>query len=125
MLYNSYSARSYAAPLYIDIKKTVITRQPTGEEEQEEEDYPKIFIGEVSLWMLGQANCTSLPSSVCFDAVSAECNQVILLHMQVPIMLRSDYCSLKDHSDKELTDLGECPYDQVGAGIGLEQDDNM
>ena len=28
-------------------------------------------------------------------------------------MLRSSYCSLFDHSDKELTDLGECPYDQV------------
>ena len=34
--------------------------------------------------------------------------------VQVPIMLRSSYCSLFDHSDKELTDLGECPYDQVG-----------
>ena len=28
-------------------------------------------------------------------------------------MLRSSYCSLFDHSDKELTDLGECPYDQA------------
>ena len=28
-------------------------------------------------------------------------------------MLRSSYCSLFDHSDTELTDLGECPYDQV------------
>ncbi len=32
---------------------------------------------------------------------------------QIPIMLRSSFCSLFDHSDKELTDLGECPYDQV------------
>jgi DNA-directed RNA polymerase II subunit RPB2 len=32
---------------------------------------------------------------------------------EVPIMLRSSYCSLFDHTDKELTDLGECPYDQV------------
>ncbi len=38
----------YAAPLYIDIKKTVITRVPNGEAETEEESYPKIFIGEVS-----------------------------------------------------------------------------
>ena len=28
-------------------------------------------------------------------------------------MLRSTYCCLNEHTDKELTDLGECPYDQV------------
>jgi len=33
---------------------------------------------------------------------------------KVPIMLRSEYCSLHDHTDKELTELGECPYDEVG-----------
>lgn len=33
---------------------------------------------------------------------------------KVPIMLRSTYCMLAESSDKELTDLGECPYDQGG-----------
>ena len=33
---------------------------------------------------------------------------------QVPIMLRSMYCILSDSNDRELTDLGECPYDQGG-----------
>ena len=33
---------------------------------------------------------------------------------KVPIMLRSDYCSLHGHTDKELTELGECPYDEGG-----------
>ena len=33
---------------------------------------------------------------------------------KVPIMLRSQYCSLHDHTDKELTELGECPYDEGG-----------
>ena len=33
---------------------------------------------------------------------------------QVPIMLRSSYCSLSGLDDRELTQLGECPYDQVG-----------
>ena len=28
-------------------------------------------------------------------------------------MLRSDYCSLHDQDDVQLSDLGECPYDQV------------
>ena len=32
---------------------------------------------------------------------------------QVPIMLRSGYCSLNERSDKELTEMGECPYDAV------------
>eukprot|EP00898_Chlorokybus_atmophyticus_P001664 jgi/Chlat1/2499/Chrsp175S02370 len=33
---------------------------------------------------------------------------------KVPIMLRSTYCSLYDNTDKDLTELGECPYDQGG-----------
>ena len=33
--------------------------------------------------------------------------------VQVPIMLRSSYCSLDNMSEKEITDVGECPYDQV------------
>eukprot|EP00850_Spirogloea_muscicola_P001602 SM000006S19367 [mRNA] locus=s6:367911:375533:- [translate_table: standard] len=33
---------------------------------------------------------------------------------KVPIMLRSNYCTLNDVSDKDLTELGECPYDQGG-----------
>ena len=33
--------------------------------------------------------------------------------VQVPIMLRSSYCSLDSMSEKEITDVGECPYDQV------------
>lgn len=33
---------------------------------------------------------------------------------KVPIMLKSQYCVLKQHDNKGLTDLGECPYDQGG-----------
>ncbi|KAL4423802.1 hypothetical protein ABPG75_001103 [Micractinium tetrahymenae] len=32
----------------------------------------------------------------------------------VPIMLRSDYCNLSGKSERDLCDLGECPYDQGG-----------
>ena len=32
----------------------------------------------------------------------------------VPIMLRSDYCNLADRSERDLMELGECPYDQGG-----------
>lgn len=34
--------------------------------------------------------------------------------LQVPIMLRSSYCTLYQQSEKDLTELGECPYDQGG-----------
>ncbi len=33
---------------------------------------------------------------------------------KVPIMLRSEFCILWNLADKDLTDLGECPYDQGG-----------
>eukprot|EP01087_Luapelamoeba_hula_P007555 TRINITY_DN1846_c2_g1_i1.p1 TRINITY_DN1846_c2_g1~~TRINITY_DN1846_c2_g1_i1.p1 ORF type:complete len:1191 (-),score=165.77 TRINITY_DN1846_c2_g1_i1:149-3694(-) len=33
---------------------------------------------------------------------------------RVPIMLRSKYCMLADANDKNLTEMGECPYDQGG-----------
>ncbi|CAK0786330.1 DNA-dependent RNA polymerase II [Coccomyxa viridis] len=42
---------TYAAPLYVDIKKTIITRQPDGEEEEIEETYPKTFLGEVPIML--------------------------------------------------------------------------
>lgn len=35
------------------------------------------------------------------------------LLLQVPIMLKSLLCSLRDVSDLDLMGLGECPYDQV------------
>ena len=33
---------------------------------------------------------------------------------QVPIMLRSSYCSLFQKPEKDLNELGECPFDQGG-----------
>ncbi|XP_045792607.1 DNA-directed RNA polymerase II subunit RPB2-like [Trifolium pratense] len=33
---------------------------------------------------------------------------------KVPIMLRSSYCTLYGKDEKDMTDLGECPYDQGG-----------
>jgi hypothetical protein len=34
-------------------------------------------------------------------------------------MLRSSLCSIRDMADKELMDVGECPYDQVGDALLL------
>ncbi|CAI5462463.1 unnamed protein product [Closterium sp. Yama58-4] len=69
---------TYAAPLYVDITKTITTRGEDGEEEVSTEQADKVFIG------------------------------------KIPIMLRSNYCTLHNATDKELTELGECPYDQGG-----------
>ncbi|KAI5079014.1 hypothetical protein GOP47_0006685 [Adiantum capillus-veneris] len=33
---------------------------------------------------------------------------------KVPIMLQSSFCNLLNYNDKDLTELGECPYDQGG-----------
>jgi DNA-directed RNA polymerase II subunit RPB2 len=69
---------TYSAPLYVDVTKYVTRKSDDGEDEMEQEDMPKVYIG------------------------------------KVPIMLRSSYCTLYQNSDKDLTELGECPYDQGG-----------
>ena len=69
---------TYAAPLYMDLKRSTVTIDADGIEDEEEEEFSKVFLG------------------------------------QVPIMLRSTYCILSESNDRELTDLGECPYDQGG-----------
>ena len=55
----------YAAPLYVDIKKTIITRQPDGEEEEIEETYPKTFLGEVGVSPDGMDPCAHR-TQLCF-----------------------------------------------------------
>lgn len=114
--------------------KTVITRTRADEEggepqqESEEEEFPKVFVGEV--WspldsphsyllcccLLAYFSCNLLAVALhrnlsavqlCWEPLKLKCLP------QVPIMLRSTYCCLNEHNDKGLTDLGECPYDQV------------
>ena len=69
---------TYAAPLYLDLTRVTKTYDADGNEDEEEEQLPKVFLG------------------------------------QVPIMLRSTYCILSESNARELTDLGECPFDQGG-----------
>lgn len=75
---------TYAAPLYMDMRKRtieLIENPATGEVEEAElevEELSKVFIG------------------------------------KVPIMLRSKFCVLSGLTDKDLIELGECPYDQGG-----------
>lgn len=86
-----YLYYSYSVPLYVDMKKEVRVADPNHpsnlgvenlaemvwEVEQADENYQKVFIG------------------------------------NVPLMLKSDYCTLNGEEDAELERMGECPYDQV------------
>lgn len=65
---------TYAAPLYVDLKK-IIQRENASSEERR---FDKVHIGDI------------------------------------PIMLRSAYCLLSEMSDRDLTELNECPLDPGG-----------
>ncbi|KAJ3360468.1 DNA-dependent RNA polymerase II, partial [Kappamyces sp. JEL0680] len=83
---------TYSVPLYVDMKKEIRSADPNHPEnmgvesltdmvwevEQADEDYQKVFIG------------------------------------NVPLMLRSEFCTLYGQEDAELERMGECPYDQGG-----------
>jgi DNA-directed RNA polymerase II subunit RPB2 len=83
---------TYAAPLFVDMKKTVAVADPSHpsnvnvtdpslmyfEEQEETEEITKVFIG------------------------------------KVPIMVKSTFCILNGLTDKDLHELNECPYDQGG-----------
>lgn len=38
---------------------------------------------------------------------------------QIPIMVRSQFCTLHGLSERETYDLNECPYDQVNTSLDL------
>lgn len=76
---------TYAAPLYVDIERRTITRKMKVEEGEE----PEVVDEDV------------------------EQHPKIFLG-DIPIMLRSDYCNLAARSERDLCELGECPYDQGG-----------
>ena len=118
----------YAAPLYVDIKKVVRTTAPGevgGAVSEDIEEYPKVFIGEVRFkpclcWGTRITRWTPAVHVEVACPVHAAAAPDCTTHTshpqtcwrQVPIMLRSDYCSLHTQLDN-LADLGECPYDQV------------
>lgn len=64
-------------------------------------------------WVVGYCTACTVPR------VPACAVPHALYRMQVPIMLKSDFCTLSDYTtDKELTDVGECPMDSVRAWKG-------
>ena len=70
---------TYAAPLYVDMRKRVVEVNSGGDEQElDSEELSKVFLG------------------------------------RVPIMLHSQFCVLNGLGERDLIDLGECPYDQGG-----------
>lgn len=70
---------SYAAPVFVDIKREVYQVNNDGERTLTREDnYYKVFL------------------------------------MRMPVMVRTEYCWLKNANDRVLTEFGECPLDQGG-----------
>ncbi len=109
----------YAAPVYCDIKHIVnVTEEDGTKVEESVVKHDKIFLGEVGKafnvylreCILEQITISLSPASECMLYMTrwSTCGVP-----QVPIMLLSDYCSLHDQDDMQLSDLGECPYDQV------------
>lgn len=86
---------TYSAPLYVDITKTIFR---DGEEPIETQNQ-KSFIGMFLDFIFYQ-------------------NIVLVLKVitsgKIPIMLRSTYCLLNGLTDRDLTELNECPLDPGG-----------
>ena len=82
---------TYASPLYVDMEMHVITRHPA----------------------VGDAAAVRDPGDGGGEEVEVTKYDKQFLG-EVPIMLRSDYCNLAGRSDRDLAELGECPYDQGG-----------
>ena len=88
---------TYAAPLYLDMTKVTYTTVPDDEAPDPGFD---------------PETGDPLPRPTREKEETENFDKIFI--GRVPIMLRSKFCSLHGSSDKELTELGECPYDQGG-----------
>ncbi|GAA6024545.1 hypothetical protein JCM10207_008269 [Rhodosporidiobolus poonsookiae] len=84
---------TYSAPLYIDVKKRVLTQ---------EGDEPDPETGELA-WVEERED----------DADLADVEDKIYIG-KVPIMLQSSFCILDNLAEKDKLELNECPYDKGG-----------
>ncbi len=82
---------TYAAPLYVDLTKTTMVADP---------EHP-----------LNQG-ITNINDMHLEQEGEAEALERVFLG-KIPIMVRSNYCTLTTLPSKDLPTLGECQYDQV------------
>jgi DNA-directed RNA polymerase II subunit RPB2 len=94
---------TYSAPLYVDIIKRLCDVKADGTEWKDEEVETVESFDERQYQMA---------TRVVRHEVSEETERVWM--GRVPVMLKSTCCVLHGQTDKGLTDLGECPYDQGG-----------
>ncbi|KAI8924497.1 DNA-dependent RNA polymerase II second largest subunit [Entophlyctis helioformis] len=83
---------TYAAPLYVDMKKEIRVADPR---------HPS---------NVGVTN----PNDLVWETEVADSGFTKVFIGRVPIMLRSTFCILSDLSQRDLVQVGECPYDQGG-----------
>lgn len=100
---------TYSAPLYLDVTQRRLIESDeydpaTGDKLWKDEDEnnvieeQKVFIGKVSNCLVRGKPSVELTESI----------------VQVPIMLQSDFCYLKDLDESKLYELNECPLDSGG-----------
>lgn len=96
---------TYSAPLFIEMKKKVMVAKEsdTGmdDDDMEEDEEGNVKREDKSLYW-----------EVERDLDSDDVDKVFV--GKVPIMLKSEYCVLKDFQEEELYGLNECPYDVGG-----------
>ena len=122
---------TYSAPMYVNLEKAEWAKNPeTGEWEHVGTDaYDKVFLAKVRLGLCRAFLCVCVCVCVCVClCVSPSVTTTTTTtpkhtrpltkkntnQKKVPIMLRSQFCSLADQPDAALAELGEDPYDQGG-----------
>ncbi|ORX89614.1 DNA-dependent RNA polymerase II second largest subunit [Basidiobolus meristosporus CBS 931.73] len=86
---------TYAAPLYVDMRKQVLIGDPNDPRNRDNTNFND--------WHMVEDRT---------DRDSGNFTKVFI--GKVPIMLRSTFCILSGLEDKDLHELNECPYDQGG-----------
>lgn len=87
---------TYSSPLYVDI-----TKQIQRDDDVTERKYEKVFVGKIPIMLRYAA---FFRHYVCVRMCSAF----------EPHNFRSSYCMLSNMSDRDLTELNECPLDPGG-----------
>lgn len=82
---------TYSAPLYMDMRRRTLEIVSDRRSEETGNLASDLVLNEIEVEELGK-----------------------VFVGRVPIMLRSKFCLLHGLSDRDLVDLGECPYDQGG-----------
>lgn len=102
----------YAAPLYVDISQKIYRADPNSEENLGIKSPLEMN------WELDPELMSDQGGGVTIDEETGENLGIVLKKTfigKIPIMLRSTFCTLSTLSESDMTDLGECPYDQVGS----------